>query len=1099
MTTAEAKVSKGKTMDHRDISRVIKPFSGEDDSDIMAWLAKVKLVASLSKIKEADLVNLIPMYLEGGALAVYLEMSEEEKLDTEKLRRGLLRAFSDSPFTAFSKLKSLRWAGEPVDIFVTEVRKLARECGFEGDALERVVRLALVTGVPEKVSVELQQVSGAEDAAVSGLVGRARILMAKENGVGVGAGAVVSGSGNNNTRLLRQGGSIKCWECGGPHPVKYCTQKKEQERKPDRIRCYRCGGPHIMRFCKEEQRKDAASCQVELVRGLLNRVPVIEIEVNGKKGLALVDTGCSRTMVKGKLQDVQTAETSVLAVDGREVKCLGYDRVSLRIGKEACDMSVRVAETLVGGVDVIVGMDVIEKRGGVTVMKDKVIFGNSVVGVCAVREKCPDIADEDFDAWFDGEKWTVRYKWNEMGEPSLVNRVGKYKTKLDDVKEQGVVNEVHRWIEEGVLIPWKGDEGGVLALMSVEQTTKGKVRPVLDFRELNRNVLCHTGDNVIDVCGEKMREWRQVQGEAEIVDLKAAYLQIRVCEELWKHQLVRFQGKLYCLTRLGFGLNVAPKIMSKILKHVLQSDEKVKAGTSSYIDDIYVAKEKVCGTTVVEHLRRNGLIAKEPESLDGGAALGLKLTKDNEGRLRFQRANTIPEVRDRITKRELFSVCGKLLGHYPIAGWLRPACSYIKRHAEGDGWNDYVGDETRERMREVVSEVQKVDPVKGYWRVPKAEKGIVWTDASDIATGVVLDIDGVTAEDGTWLRRADDYNHINVAELEAVMKGINMCVHWGLTEIQVNTDSATVEGWLNITMTGERRVRTKGAAEILIKRRLGAFKSLVEEMGLTVKVKLVKSSENKADAMTRVWKKWLVKKEKDVAGMSIEEVKRMHDLHHMGVERSWFLAKRVEPSLQKEVIKKVVRQCEQCQSINPAPKRHVPGVLSVDEDWTRASIDVVHYRNKPYLSLVDCGPGRFAIWREMKGETSTEICKELENIFFERGALREVLIDNAPNFKSTELKEKLKRWNVRPVYRAAWRASGNGIVERHHRTIKAMAEKMATSPVEAVYWYNMSPKDGQDEASIPQVAIYKYEWRMREYRMKNKIEKSRTRHSVRSG
>ena len=189
-----------------------------------------------------------------------------------------------------------------------------------------------------------------------------------------------------------------------------------------------------------------------------------------------------------------------------------------------------------------------------------------------------------------GDKWTVRYKWNEMGPPQLSNTVGKYKSNLGEEKERMFDAEVHRWIEEGVLVPWKGDDNGVLPLMAVDQPTKGKVRPVLDYRELNKHVSCHTGDEVIDVCADKLREWRQVEGETELVDLKAAYLQIRVTEDLWKHQLVRFKGKLFCLTRLGFGLSAAPRIMSKILKCVLKKDKTVGENTSSYVDDIYVKK-----------------------------------------------------------------------------------------------------------------------------------------------------------------------------------------------------------------------------------------------------------------------------------------------------------------------------------------------------------------------------------------------------------------------------------------------------------------------------------------------------------------------------
>ena len=84
-----------------------------------------------------------------------------------------------------------------------------------------------------------------------------------------------------------------------------------------------------------------------------------------------------------------------------------------------------------------------------------------------------------------------------------------------------------------------------------------------------------------------------------------------------------------------------------------------------------------------------------------------------------------------------------------------------------------------------MSEVRKADPVKGRWQVPQTDSGEVWTDASDFATGVVLEIDGVVAQDGTWMRKQTDYNHINVAELEVVMKGINLCVNWGLRNIVV--------------------------------------------------------------------------------------------------------------------------------------------------------------------------------------------------------------------------------------------------------------------------------------------------------------------------
>ena len=90
------------------------------------------------------------------------------------------------------------------------------------------------------------------------------------------------------------------------------------------------------------------------------------------------------------------------------------------------------------------------------------------------------------------------------------------------------------------------------------------------------------------------------------------------------------------------------------------------------------------------------------------------MTREENGiDLVYRRGNEIPEVGEKLNRKELFSLCGKLVGHYPRAGWLRVACSYVKRHAKGDAWTDYVGDVIRDRVKEIVDEVQRNDPVRG--------------------------------------------------------------------------------------------------------------------------------------------------------------------------------------------------------------------------------------------------------------------------------------------------------------------------------------------------------------------------------------------------
>ena len=154
----------------------------------------------------------------------------------------------------------------------------------------------------------------------------------------------------------------------------------------------------------------------------------------------------------------------------------------------------------------------------------------------------------------------------------------------------------------------------------------------------------------------------------------------------------------------------------------------------------------------MEHLKGFGLTAKSPESLDGGAALGLRFI-NKTGKLMFRRGNEIPEIEGEISRWELFSICGKLLGHYPVARWLRLACSYVKRRASAVDWEDRVDCKTLKVIQEILVDVEKEDPVTGAWHIPETKIGVVWCDASSIATGMVMEIGGLVAEDATWLRK----------------------------------------------------------------------------------------------------------------------------------------------------------------------------------------------------------------------------------------------------------------------------------------------------------------------------------------------------------
>ena len=92
--------------------------------------------------------------------------------------------------------------------------------------------------------------------------------------------------------------------------------------------------------------------------------------------------------------------------------------------------------------------------------------------------------------------------------------------------------------------------------------------------------------------------------------------------------MVEFRGWLFYLTRLGFRLNCAPRIMTVVLKRVFGLEESIRDGTDSYIDDILVDQKIINVGQVVQHLASYGLLTKSPEPVKDSRVLGLQISKD---------------------------------------------------------------------------------------------------------------------------------------------------------------------------------------------------------------------------------------------------------------------------------------------------------------------------------------------------------------------------------------------------------------------------------------------------------------------------------------
>ena len=130
-------------------------------------------------------------------------------------------------------------------------------------------------------------------------------------------------------------------------------------------------------------------------------------------------------------------------------------------------------------------------------------------------------------------------------------------------------------------------------------------------------------------------------------------------------------------------------------------------------------------------------------------------------------------------------------------------------------------------ITQVVARVHQEDPVQGKWCVDGPELE-VWVDASSLASRVSFEQDGAGIENAIQEER--DTQHINLADFDAVQKGVNMVLMWKETILHLHTDSLCVHKWITDTLTGKASVHTRAASEMLIRQQLDLIKKAVEPL-----------------------------------------------------------------------------------------------------------------------------------------------------------------------------------------------------------------------------------------------------------------------------
>ena len=179
---------------------------------------------------------------------------------------------------------------------------------------------------------------------------------------------------------------------------------------------------------------------------------------------------------------------------------------------------------------------------------------------------------------------------------------------------------------------------------------------------------------------------------------------------------------------------------------------------------------------VKKHLESFGLLSKEPKRWKDGAQVLGQQVWGGDHTLYWRRGNKIPDMPRVVTQHNIFSLRGKLVGHLPMGGWFCVAGAFKWRASEVTDCHDKVEDAPLNTMIEkVLNRVHKENLECGKWLI-NGRDFIVWVNTSSLATSVLLEYDWTMVEDACWLWPEKDSQHINLIELDAIRKGVNLAI-----------------------------------------------------------------------------------------------------------------------------------------------------------------------------------------------------------------------------------------------------------------------------------------------------------------------------------
>ena len=722
---------------------------------------------------------------------------------------------------------------------------------------------------------------------------------------------------------------------------------------------------------------------------------------------------------------------------------------------------------------------------------------------------------KDFTVYFNPtDRWSVEWKWKAGSEPSgdgpMVPAIYRKRWFTEEILEIAL-EELQQWLDSGILRHARnvdGDRYRWLPINLVEQLHKPTtpIRVTLDLTSLNKLIKFTPEVSWNESCLESLREWRR-QGNGFLVDIRRAFLMVKIVEHQRKYLRVKIGEDLFEMTVMPFGLVTAPKILLGIMRLILSAEFP---NVLFFRDDIF-CRSQIEAAGIKHVLLENGFETKPPEEIsptmvEPVKVLGLTIYNVDGvptwSRTERQVGDWNIQGHDSWTLRRLSGWLAVVLpsGTVPLAGWLRPAIGILRSWcgslASEFGWDKQISQINGKKRIAIFKIVNYIsarlegmgNPMQGVWEVTPSGEYCLYTDASEDFLGYVITCDGRKVYDGCFV--VPDSTQINQLELDAVVEGVQAMIDLQITKFDLYCDNNTVLAWVR-KLELDEKITLTGMHRKLIERRLNLIRKLLLEYGLTIgKIQYVNTKDNPADELTRIgnkvytigsvtqmtaqsyWEPCPKAMQSWNTGISVEIfVEKIHqELIHPSKAVTLEILKRAGIIIDRAIETVVMQNENRCgiclfkrarlKKWQSSGKSYTPGAQELFADTYKCNGTG---EETGVVTMLHADTRLAMVWPFVGAVDSEKVMMALLNWFAVYGTPKILRSDNGSEFVNHKVAEFLEARGIRHHRSSVAHPQTQGLIERWHRTlgtfIKAQPShlKWAHRALVGVMIYNKTP------------------------------------------